>query len=165
MIAEAWQPISGFEGLYEVSTCGRIRNVRTQFVLRSRPDADGYRLLTLWKGSPTKAHTVKVHRIVAHAFIANPQCKPCINHKDFDRANNAVSNLIWVAVAENIECSRAAGRMPGAGHRPVIAFRGSERFQFPSVLSVKAFGFNRKAVHLVLRGSQQTHHGFSWSYT
>ena len=161
---ELWADIGGFENLYEVSNRGRIRNARTHYVLRSRPDADDYRLVTLWRGCPTQAYERKVHRLVAQAFIHNPENKPQVNHSDFNRANNEFDNLVWATSAENIEHSRQAGRMLGAGHRAVIAYVGEEQCRFPSVSAVAKSGLNRKAVHLVLCGRQKTHGGFMWRY-
>lgn len=164
-MTENWKAVVGFKGLYEVSNCGRVRNARTAYVLRSRPDSDGYRILTLWKGAPTKAYTVKLHRLVAQAFIRNPKQKPHINHRDFDRANNMPSNLLWATPAENIEHSRAAGRMIGGGQRPVVAYLGNVSvFAFPSISAVASCGFNRKAVQLVLGGQQKRHRGLNWRY-
>jgi hypothetical protein len=53
-----WKVITEFEGLYEISDCGIVRNPRTNHWLKCRPDSDGYRIVTLWKGAPTKAYTL-----------------------------------------------------------------------------------------------------------
>ena len=92
---EEWKEIKGFEGRYEVSSLGRIRSVppmskkirlRKNFV-----DKDGYEGCTL--RSSKKYHTKKVHRLVAEAFIPNPDAKYEVNHKNGDKKDNRVTNL------------------------------------------------------------------------
>lgn len=104
--AEEWRPVVGWEGRYEVSSLGRIRKCDGQLVGQYCTD-QGYTRARL---SDPRAE-IKVHRIVAIAFLENPQGKPSINHIDCDRANNAVENLEWCTQAENIRHSAALGRM------------------------------------------------------
>lgn len=97
---EEWRDVVGFEGCYAVSNLGRVRNVKTGTILRTPPNNLGYchfgaRLI----GEKTK--TIKVHQAVAKAFIPNPLGHPDINHLDFDKTNNAVTNLEWVSDREN----------------------------------------------------------------
>jgi hypothetical protein len=108
---ERWTPISGWPGLFEVSSCGRIKSLqhRTSMdvgkdvlqerFLKQRHDKDGYMLVDLYKDG--QKVTCKVHRLVADAFIENPENKPQVNHKDGNKANNAVSNLEWASDSEN----------------------------------------------------------------
>ena len=92
-----WRPVLGFEGLYEVSDSGMIRNTRTGLILKSRPDKDGYLLISLWKGQPTKKFDRKVHRLVLEAFVgAPPADKPETDHINRDKQDNTIGNLRWV---------------------------------------------------------------------
>ena len=99
---EEWKSIPGYEGLYEVSNLGRVRSLdrydgRNHFrkgkVLSLVKNTDGY-LKVLLKCN-TKCKTITVHRLVAQAFIPNPDNLPIINHKDEDKTNNRVENLEW----------------------------------------------------------------------
>ena len=109
---EIWKPIEGFEGLYEVSNTGKVRGVDR--IVKSRWGTD-----KVWKGKEL-AHSIKydgyhkvtlmkdgisyyfsIHRLVANAFIPNPNNLPCVNHKDENPANNNVDNLEWCDVKYN----------------------------------------------------------------
>jgi hypothetical protein len=96
---EVWKPVLGFEGRYEVSNLGGVRNARTGVVLKPRPDSDGYLLVTLW--SPKQADR-KVHRLVLEAFVGPaPADKPECDHRDGKRDNNRLRNLRWATVSQN----------------------------------------------------------------
>ena len=94
---EIWKDIKGYEGLYQVSSLGRVK--RRNKLLRLNTNTYGYKHVTLSKGNVKK--TAVVHRLVASAFIENPLGLPQINHKDGNKSNNAVSNLEWVTPKEN----------------------------------------------------------------
>lgn len=98
-----WKPVEGYGEYarcrYEVDTTGQVRRIDGSFPHRS-PDKDGYFRVSI-RIAPKKYKTVKIHRLVALAFIPNPTGKPCVDHIDSDRQNNNVSNLRWATVAEN----------------------------------------------------------------
>ena len=93
-----WRNVVGYEGLYEVSSTGEVRNARTLVVLKQSV-CNGYRRVNLWKGNKYK--TKKVHRLVAEAFIENHLGKRTVNHIDGDKTNNSVENLDWATYGEN----------------------------------------------------------------
>lgn len=92
--------IKEFEGLYQITDDGRVYSIRKDKYLKPRKDKDGYLLVNLYKDK--KQYTRKVHRLVAEAFIDNPEGKSDVNHIDCQRDNNSVSNLEWVTHRENI---------------------------------------------------------------
>lgn len=105
-MSEIWKPIKDFEGLYEVSSTGKVRGVdrilhyrdnRTKLwkgkELAHSIKNDGYHKVTLMKDG--KAYYFMVHRLVAQTFIPNPNNLPQVNHKDENPANNNVNNLEW----------------------------------------------------------------------
>lgn len=101
---EIFVPVRGAEGHYEVSNTGRVRSVlggrRRGIELSQHPrNRKGYRVVSLVKDGKTQ--TATVHRLVASAFISNPENKPCVNHKDGIKQNNDVTNLEWVTYQEN----------------------------------------------------------------
>lgn len=90
-----WKSIAGFEGLYEVSNFGSVRNgkgeIKKQGIKRTTWTC--YKTVKLWKDG--KYHTKYIHRLIAEAFIPNPDNLPFINHKDEDGTNNSIENLEW----------------------------------------------------------------------
>jgi hypothetical protein len=107
---EIWKDIKGFEGIYQVSDLGNIKSLnridvrglnRKGKAKRGRINRYGYIQVQLWKNG--KSIDKSLHRLVAEAFIPNPQNKPEVNHKDGDKQNNSVDNLEWSSSKENIE--------------------------------------------------------------
>lgn len=108
---EIWKDIEGYEGLYQVSNKGRIKSFKKKFgtqptetIMKQTATWCGYIRIKLIKDN--KGWTPMVHRLVAKAFIPNPENKPVINHKDGNRANNDVENLEWVTYKENANLSK-----------------------------------------------------------
>ena len=88
---EKWKHIAGYEGLYLVSNLGRVRNAEK--VLKPTLNSKGYERVGLHKNGRLK--TVYVHRLVAEAFVPNPEKLPQVNHKDENKRNNHADNLEW----------------------------------------------------------------------
>ena len=100
---ETWIDIKGYEHKYQVSNIGRVRALnyrRTGLTkLINIRDNKGYAEVALWKNSSRKLYMV--HRLVAEAFIPNPNNLPQVNHKDENKKNNQVDNLEWCTQAYN----------------------------------------------------------------
>lgn len=110
---EYWVSVKGYEGLYDVSSFGRVRSldrwvnvgyggkrlVRGK-ILKNCPATDGYLLVTLHKNGVQE--TGWVHRLVAQKFHPNPNNLPEVNHLDYDKANNHAYNLEWCTRSENM---------------------------------------------------------------
>lgn len=111
---ERWVSVAGYGGAYEVSDCGRVRSLdhrdRLDRLRRGRLlhfGGDDYRLVILcWLG---QRKMQKVHRLVAAAFVPNPDGKPHVNHLDGDTKHNHYSNLEWTTNAENMRHAWATG--------------------------------------------------------
>ena len=108
---EVWKDIEGYEGLYQVSTCGNIKSlpkvrrngtgtyIQKERLLKPSNTSTGYKKVELCKDGKRKGF--KVHRLVAIAFIPNPDNKPEVNHIDGNKINNNIDNLEWVTSSEN----------------------------------------------------------------
>lgn len=101
---EVWKEIEGFEGLYQISTLGRVKSLKRKYVskdriLKAKTDKDGYLIVNLSKNNID--NTLRIHKLVALHFIKNPNKFTVINHKDENKKNNSVENLEWCTVRYN----------------------------------------------------------------
>lgn len=110
---EIWRDIKGFEGLYQVSNMGRVKSFRKskklcepeEYILKNYSANNGYLQVYLYGHKKRKAPLV--HRLVAEAFVPNPNNYPHVNHKDENRSNNVADNLEWCTAAYNNEYGTA----------------------------------------------------------
>lgn len=108
-IQEIWKDVAGFEGIYQISSHGRLRSNKGMLVRKLYITQLGYQCITLNRNGRKK--TFKIHRLVASAFIANPDNKKSVNHKDGNKLNNCTENLEWTTHAENIKHAYEIGLM------------------------------------------------------
>ena len=111
---EIWKDIEGFDGKYQVSNQGRVKSIQKgKWRLLKQGHGDGrYRQVVLTKNGIRS--TRRVHRLVAEAFIQNPDNKPQIDHKDGNCLNNYADNLRWVSPRENTNNPKTRGNMRGS---------------------------------------------------
>lgn len=123
---EIWKDIEGYEGLYQVSNFGEVKSLeRTKTngkgivkieekILTQNITNWGYYRVALYKNGTRKYH--RVHRLVAKAFIDNPNNKEQVNHIDGNKLNNHVSNLEWCTRLENMYHARITGLIPNVNY-------------------------------------------------
>ena len=104
MTQEIWKPVVGYEGIYEVSSGGRVRNSKGK-ILTPHLYGHGYLRIDLFKSSKKKS--VAVHRLVAEAFVAKPKGAEVVNHLDECKTNNCVENLEWTTQKKNVNYGSA----------------------------------------------------------
>jgi hypothetical protein len=105
--AETWKPIAGYEEIYEISDKGSVKRIKPEYntyvgkILAGGYDTDGYHVVLLYKSG--KRRMFKVHRLVAEAFLPNPDSKPQVHHKNSVKFDNRAENLEWVTWPEHVE--------------------------------------------------------------
>ncbi|WP_242227195.1 NUMOD4 domain-containing protein [Bacillus cereus group sp. BfR-BA-01315] len=100
-MTEIWKDIEGYEGYYQVSNTGKIKNKRNSRIRKNCLTKYGYLNVQLLISGKDK--TFQVHRLVAQAFIPNPNNKTQVNHIDGNKLNNNIDNLEWVTPKENMK--------------------------------------------------------------
>lgn len=96
-MVETWRDIAGYEGIYQVSNHGRVKTRKK--IKTPQKNNRGYMTIMLYKNDGGRHFLI--HRLVAQAFIPNPENKATVNHKDGVRSNNKLDNLEWATYNEN----------------------------------------------------------------
>lgn len=164
---ETWKDVPNTQGKIQVSSDGRVRSLlrsEVGHILRPTPDPKGYLRLSVTV-CREKMH-FKVHRLVAEAFVPNPEGKKQVNHIDGDKSNNAARNLEWVTNLENANHAvkqglwhnvfAASARTNEARKTPVVAENAytGEIIRFESVSEAERY-FNSRHVSDVIKGKRE----------
>ena len=181
---EVWKDIDGYEGIYQVSSIGRVRSLDRVYIMKNgRPysrkgiltqlfeDKDGYKEVKFCLQNKRK--TYKVHRLVAQAFIENPHNLPFINHKDEDKQNNRVENLEWCTPKYNANYGMSKAKL-SASHKnhpglsnPVNQYTMDGIFvqSWPSAKEAqRQTGIYAVNIASCCKGIYKQSHGFIWRY-
>jgi len=185
---EIWKDIAGYEGLYQVSNLGRVKSLKRNHgnsqnlrdrILTLEIAKNGYHRTRLWIRQGVKRFSV--HRLVAQAFISNPQQKPQVNHMDGNPRNNQASNLEWVTQSENALHALRTGLMVPITKYLRPAKPGKENIRARAVLQLdpgfypvrvwdtlteaeRALGFYPGAINRVLTKGNPYFKNFFWKY-
>ncbi len=192
MKTELWKPIEGYEDRYEVSNMGNVRslnyrNTGKEKTLTPITEGKGYLMVGLCRGQTMKWQ--KVHRLVAAAFIPNPEDKPQVNHKNGIKTDNRVENLEWATNSENqkhayktglnkanVGWGRTLGSTYGKSgrekrvedcKRAVIAtnIKTGEESLYESAAEVeRVLGIDHSSIPKVCTGRQKTAKGYKFRY-
>lgn len=183
---EEWKNIEGFEGLYQISNCGRVkslpRNTTRGKLLKPGKLANGYLQAVLYKDG--KRFQKKVHRLVAQAFLPNPNNLPEVNHKNEDKELNFVyinvdgsvdeskSNLEWCTTSYNHDYGTRIERVRqattnGKCSKTVLQLSLDGEFikEWPSTHEIqRQIGFAQPHISACCLGKSRTSYGFIWRY-
>ena len=175
MKKEYWKPVVGYEELYQVSNWGRVKSlprngtVKYARILKPGTNRYGYLYVNLCKDGKVKTFTV--HRLVAEAFLPNPDNLPCINHKDECKTNNNVDNLEWCTNEYNINYGTRTERMSkskinGKRSKTVLQYTLDGQFvrEWPSAMECDRNGYDQGNVSACCRGELKTYKNFIWKY-
>lgn len=156
---ETWKSVQGYEGLYEISSLGRIKSSYSRRILK--PTAYGnYLGVTLAKDGISKK--CYIHRLVATAFLPNPIEYPCIDHVNTIKTDNRVENLRWCTFLQNnlnplTNCKRTTS---------VCKLKDGKLVHiYESIAEAHKDGFALASIYKCCRGLQNNHRGYEWMYT
>lgn len=143
---EFWADITE-DGFYQISNKGRIRS--RNGIRNPKEKTGGYLGLTI------RGKNYLVHRLVAAAFVPNPEGKPEVNHKDGCNQNNAADNLEWVTHAENMQHASAIGRMKNAGTNSKVTAQQAQEIKASRMKQqelAEVFGISQATVSRIKSG-------------
>lgn len=160
-----WKEIKGYEGLYEVSENGEVRSRPRKGsaggLMKSHKDAKGYLVLGLTKQG--RQTTKRIHRLVAEAFLPNPDNLPEVNHKDEDKTNNCVSNLEWCTTQYNHDYGTRTQRAAETQCRKIRCVETGEEFNSITEAALSK-GVDRSGLSKVCQGKLHELGGYHWCY-
>ena len=171
---EIWKDIKGYEGLYQVSSFGRVKSfdsidklgrIRKGRILKGGKITHGYLKVKLYKNGIASHH--RIHRLVAQAFIPNPENKSEVNHIDEDKTNNMLSNLEWVTRNENNNHGTRNERASKTMSIPIIAtnIKTGESTEFYGTNEcARQLELHVSSITKVLKGRRRQTGGYTFKY-
>ena len=148
--------VVGYEGLYTVDIFGNIIRTQDKKIMSHQTNKQGYKCVSLSKDGVQKQY--KVHRLIAEAFIPNPQNKPQINHIDGDKAHNTVWNLEWSTPKENTIHASDTGLVHHA--RKIMIVETGQRFKSMGSCARAINGSVGDISRCLRSDGRETHKGF-----
>lgn len=153
--------ITGYNGLYAITSCGKVWSYKRKKFLKPMLQKTGYVTVSLCKDG--KATLFYLHRLVAEAYIPNPEGLPQVNHKDEDKTHNYSSNLEWCTAGYNMTYGTARVRAARTQGKPVYCVELDKTFDGLAQAS-RALGLSRNALQCSLKRGYKTCGGYHWKY-
>lgn len=170
---EIWKDIPGFEGIYQISNAGNVKSfIRNGKYSSGEPHllkpgiTRGYASVALWKGK-SKKKTVLVHRLVAAAFVPNPNNYQEVNHKDENKLNNNADNLEWCTRAYNMSYGTARFRQGISQSTPVeqLTIDGIRIAVYCSIpIAAKINNLDESSIHKCCNQKRKFVGGYMWRF-
>lgn len=171
LVSELWKSVGvirgvDFTGLYEVSTKGRIRNARNLNIITYRHiDAGGYIETKMYRDGNRVRYPI--HRLVAIAFLINPNNYDTVNHRDEVKTNNDVNNLEWCSRSYNTTYGTAVKRRTAIGRKHFIPVRqidsnGNIVAIYSSISEAARAGFSKQMIYNCIHRICRSHRGYRW---
>lgn len=167
---EKWADITGHEGKYQISTFGRVKSLARDYkygshddIILKPTDRRGYEGVTLFDADGRNRRAV--HRLVAEAFLPNPDGKPCVNHIDENRKNNHVTNLEWCTHLENSRHGNCRKKISSGVSKPVVQLSKDDELirEWGSMTEIyQNMGIEISQISICCSGKGKTAGGFKW---
>ena len=152
-MSEEWRDIEGFDG-YQISSLGRVK--KGDYLMNQRLCTKGYPTVSLYK--ERKSYSFQVHRLVANAFIPNPDNLLTVNHINEDKTDNRVENLEWMSNQDNVRYSQA---------KTVNQFTLDGKFirRWDAIMDIeRELGFCSAFICRCLKGRCKSAYKYIWKY-
>lgn len=164
---EQWKNIKKYEGLYQCSSEGRIKSLKygKERILKTGKDRGGYLFVVLCKDK--KTNICRVHRLVAEAFLDNPDNLPEVNHKDENPSNNNVNNLEFCDRIYNNNYGTRKKRAASKLCKPTYQYTldGELIKEWKSMMNIeRELGYNSSFIGKCCNGKQEAAYGYKWSH-
>ena len=154
--------VVGYEGLYAVTSCGKVWSYRNECFLKPKYTRNGYLIVALCKDGQKKWY--RIHRLVAEAYLPNPENLPQVNHKDENKTNNCLQNLEWCDAKYNNNYGTHNERVSNSLKIPILQYTLEGEFvrEWPSTIDVGREV--RGHICNCLKGRKKSAYGFIWKY-
>lgn len=167
MTEEIWKDIEGYEGKYQVSNLGNIRSLNYNHtkIRKLYIDENGYKKITLSKNCKLK--TLKVHRLVAQAFISNHNNYTEVNHIDENPSNNCVENLEWCTRSYNVNYGKRTDKQKKYLCKSINQYSKDGEFikRWDCIRDIeRELGYSHQNISMCANGKYKSSHGFIWRY-
>ena len=162
---EVWKDVKGYENLYKISSLGRIKNAQKNTFLKQTNHSCGYLTVELRKNKIAKKRYM--HRLVAEAFIPNPDNLTQVNHKNENKKDNNIKNLEWCSPQYNSTYGTRLERFSKSKKKRVLQFDLDENFikEWKSAVDIqKETGFEKNSIGRCCRNQQYQAYGYIWRY-
>lgn len=155
-----WKTIKDFPN-YEVSDSGQVRIKETKVIRKNQLQKTGYEAILLSKDGRRKLCTI--HRLVAEAFLENPDNLPVVNHKDENKLNNHVDNLEWCTHKYNVHYSNSQQKAIEAHKKKIICLELNKVYDSCTEAALE-LKIPKPSISKVLRGQRNHTHGYHFEY-
>lgn len=156
---EIWKTIECYEN-YEISNLGRVKNKKKNYSLKPL-NLNGYLVVCLCKNGKQKLF--RIHRLVAFAFLPNPNNYPFVNHKDEDKTNNHVNNLEWCTAKYNCNYGTRNERRIKKQSKQIKCIENGVIYNSGNEIQ-KLLGFSAGNINLCCHGKLKSAYGYHWEF-
>lgn len=154
--------IKNYEGLYAITSCGKVWSYRNEKFLKPIADRYGYLLVSLYKNG--KAKNYKIHRLVADAYLPNPENLPQVNHKDENKANNCLQNLEWCDASYNNNYGTHIEKVSNSLKKPILQYDLDGNFIREWECAYDVRNEVNGNICNCLKGKIPSAYGYKWKY-
>ena len=153
--------IIGYEGLYAVTSCGKVYSYKSKKFLKPQKNKDGYLAVFLRKDGTTQQRYM--HRLVQQAYLPNPEGLPQVNHKDENKENNALQNLEWCTQKYNMNYGSRNERGAKSRSKPVFCEELNKTFE-SALAAARELGLDNSHIGKCCKGKYKTTGGYHFRY-